>query len=179
VSQRSSGYERNERDSYETPEWVTKAVLPHLPRRFCKIWEPAAGSLKMVRALYDGGCDVVGTDIASGTDFLRDNRRTEAVVTNPPYALAREFIEHALALTAPTRGYVAMLLRMDYDHAKTRAHLFSEEPAFAKKLVLTRRIVWFEGPQKAAPSFNHAWFVWDWLHRGPPIIVYDRQLPTE
>jgi hypothetical protein len=32
--------------------------------------------------------------------------------------------------------------------------LFHGCPAFAKKLVLTRRIVWFDGG-KAAPSFNH------------------------
>jgi hypothetical protein len=42
--------------------------------------------------------------------------------------------------------------------------------AFAKKLVLTKRILWFDGP-KAAPSFNHAWYLWDHHHR-PPTIVY-------
>jgi hypothetical protein len=31
MSQRESGYERKERDLYETPEWVTEALLPHLP----------------------------------------------------------------------------------------------------------------------------------------------------
>jgi len=38
-------------------------------------------------------------------------------------------------------------------------------------LVLTRRIVWFEAP-KAAPSFNHAWYIWDWKHVGPPVLAY-------
>ena len=58
----------------------------------------------------------------------------------------------------PARRLVAMLLRCDYDHAGTREHLFGGCPAFALKLVLTKRIVWFDGP-KAAPSFNHAWFL--------------------
>jgi len=31
MSQRDSGYERKERDLYETPAWVTEAVIPHLP----------------------------------------------------------------------------------------------------------------------------------------------------
>ena len=31
MSQRESGYERIDRDLYETPEWVTEALLPHLP----------------------------------------------------------------------------------------------------------------------------------------------------
>ena len=53
------------------------------------------------------------------------------------------------------RGLVAMLLRTDFDHAASRLHLFSKCPAFTRKVVLTKRIVWFDGP-KAAPSFNHA-----------------------
>jgi hypothetical protein len=24
----------------------------------------------------------------------------------------------------------------------------------------------------AAPGFNHAWYVWDWLHDGPPLLAY-------
>lgn len=31
VGQRNSGYERQERDSYPTPRWVTEALLPHVP----------------------------------------------------------------------------------------------------------------------------------------------------
>jgi hypothetical protein len=64
-----------------------------------------------------------------------------------------------------------MLLRTDYDHAVTRQQLFRDCPQFAKKLILTRRIVWFAGP-KAAPSFNHAWFIWNWKHQGSPTLAY-------
>ncbi len=63
----------------------------------------------------------------------------------------------------------------DFDHAKRRAYLFADCPQFAKKIVLTRRIVWFveaDGKPKASPSFNHAWFLWDWQHAGPPVIAY-------
>jgi hypothetical protein len=49
--------------------------------------------------------------------------------------------------------------------------LFGGCPQFAKKLVLTKRIVWFDGP-KAAPSFNHAWYLWDWQHSGLPVLAY-------
>jgi hypothetical protein len=168
VSQRFSGYQRQERDSYETPAWVTEALCPHLPP-LETIWEPACGSGSMVRVLESWGVKVIATDIAAGQDFLvAAPQGVGAIVTNPPYALAQRFIEHALQLTT---GIVAMLLRCDFDHAKTRQHLFSGCPAFAKKLILTRRIVWFEGP-KAAPSFNHAWYLWDGKHRGPPILAY-------
>jgi hypothetical protein len=173
MSQRDSGYERKERDCYETPEWVTRALLPHFPREPDRIWEPACASGKMVAVLSDIAF-TMGTDITDGVDFLTcDEPRLvyDAVITNPPYKLATEFIGHALALMQPSSGFVAMLLRTDFDHAKTRQHLFSCCPMFAKKLVLTKRIRWFED-STGSPSFNHAWFVWDWKHEGPPTLAY-------
>ena len=200
MSQRDSGYERKERDLYETPEWVTEALLPHLPRCPCTIWEPACGSGKMQDVLT-AHFDTYGSDIAFGTDFLLYRslppEGVDAIITNPPYDLATEFIEHALRLMEPVGGLVAMLLRTDFDHAKSRSHLFRYCPAFAKKLVLTKRIKWFEGPvpcrpcdgsgvvngnrckackgegeKEQSPSENHSWFIWDWGHDGPPTIGY-------
>jgi hypothetical protein len=92
-----------------------------------------------------------------------------AIITNPPYALAREFIERALRFDGVR--VVAMLLRTDFDHAATRAHLFAGCPMFAKKVVLTKRIRWFED-STGSPSFNHCWMIWDRQHRGPPTLAY-------
>ena len=173
MSQRNSEYARVERDLYETPEWVTEALLPHLPKKRMHIWEPACGNGKMVDALAGGGHPAFGTDISGGVDFLDDESlcgAADAIITNPPYTHAQAFIERALKLMEP-EGLVAMLLRTDYDHARTRAHLFRDCPAFAKKLVLTKRIVWFDRPG-AAPSFNHCWMIWDWTHEGPPVLAY-------
>jgi hypothetical protein len=64
-----------------------------------------------------------------------------------------------------------MLLRCDFDHAKGRRHLFADCNAFAKKLILTKRIIWFDRPG-AALSFNHCWCIWDWQHAGKPTIEY-------
>lgn len=175
MSQRGSGYERKERDLYETPEWVTEALVPHIFKIIPpagNVYEPAAGSGKMVAPLARAGYTVDSDDIEeTGRDFLKcpyDGHK--AIITNPPYEYAQQFIEHALNLMRP-RGVVAMLLRTDFDHAKTRQHLFSGCPAFAKKVVLTKRIKWFDD-SKGQPSFNHAWFIWDWLHQGPPTLAY-------
>lgn len=172
MSQRDSGYERKERDLYETPAWVTHALISHLPRPPQSIWEPACASGKMLDVLRMSDADTCGTDIDQGKNFLEytDASHFDAIITNPPYELATEFIDHALALIAP-RGIVAMLLRTDFDHAKTRSRLFADCPAFAKKVVLTKRIKWFED-SKGQPSFNHAWFIWDWTHQGPPTLAY-------
>ena len=154
MSQRDSGYAGIPRDEYSTPRWVTRALLPQI-RDIHLVWDPASGSGQMARALKAAGLQVLGQDF-----LLAKAEPVQAIITNPPYALAQEFIEHALELTKPD-GIVAMLLRTDFDHAKTRQHLFGECDRFAKKVVLTKRT-----------SFNHAWYVWDWKHRGPPTLAY-------
>jgi hypothetical protein len=173
MSQRDSGYTRKDRDSYETPGWVTEAVIGYINENR-SVWEPAAGAGKMVEVLRRHGMGVSATDITTGDDFLAAKvlrNGITAIVTNPPYVLAQEFIEHALRLTKPVRCVVAMLLRTDFDHARTRQHLFGNCRQFWAKVVLTKRIKWFED-SKGQPSFNHAWFVWDWKHDGPPMLAY-------
>jgi hypothetical protein len=171
MSQRDSGYQRKERDRYETPSWVTEALLPHIPERVSKLWEPACGSGKMVRVLEAAGYAVHATDIEQGQDFLDGDltpgARIHGIITNPPYEFAQEFIERALGISE----YVAMLLRADYDSAMTRQHLFGGCFIFARKIVLTKRIKWFEDTT-GSPSFNHAWYVWDHQHQGAPTLAY-------
>jgi hypothetical protein len=122
---------------------------------------------------------VLASDIAEGGDFLKLERLPDAsvrgIVTNPPYEPAEEFCAHALKLTAPVRGFVAMLLRCDFDHAKRRAYLFADCPQFAKKIVLTRRIVWFveaDGKPKASPVSTMRGFC------GTGSTMASRSLPT-
>jgi hypothetical protein len=177
LSQRVSGYDRKERDAYQTPAWVTDVIAPHLRSLgVSNVWEPACGDGQMVAALRDNGFVAIGTDILSGHDFLNGCAPPptfDAIVTNPPFERdqALKFIERALELTQPMCGSVAMLLRVDFDSGKTRGHLFADCPAFAGKVVLTKRIVWFE-PAIAQPSDNHSWFCWSWRHIGRPTISY-------
>lgn len=180
MSQRHSQYIRKEREAYATPSWVTRVVIPHL-RHSEVIWEPAAGEGHMAAALMDAGFKVIMSDIVGGVDFLiahPTDQRISAIVTNPPYSHAELFIIRALELMRPRRGQVAMLLRADFDSGKTRTKFFRDCPAWAKKIVLLQRIVWFEpepradGKKPAGPSENHAFYIWDWCHEGPPTIGY-------
>lgn len=177
MSRVDSHYERKDRDAYMTPDWVTKALLPHIPwKAGMKIWEPACGSGNIVRVLADAGYSVYATDQVDGEDFFRinDSQRSDGIVTNPPYTDSAVFAQHAIDVMMPRGGFVALLLPIDYDSAQSRRNLFAECPIFWKKVVLTKRIVWFERDdgKKAAPSENHAWFLWHWQHLGPPTIGY-------
>lgn len=172
MSQRASGWERKAFEQYETPEWCTEEAVRHLPHTKGVCWEPSCGSGKMVSVLERHFKKVIGTDIQEGDSFLDFKCAGEAttIFGNPPYNEAQAFIEHALRLMEPCLGQVAMLLRVDFDSAKTRQHLFAGHPAWAKKLVYLKRIMWFPGEK--SPSYNHAVYYWNWRHEGPATIAY-------
>jgi hypothetical protein len=178
MSQRNSGYTRKQNDAYYTPSWVTEALINSGYPFRGPVWEPACGNGNIVNVLKHR-FQVVATDMATTEiDFMKCDLAVpgvQAIITNPPYTESATFIQHAIDLMRPVGGQVAMLLRTDYDHAATRKYLFGSCPQFAKKLVLLKRIVWFveaNGKPKASPSFNHAWYVWDWRHDGLPTIGY-------
>jgi hypothetical protein len=123
---------------------------------------------------------VIGSDIATGADFLGQPAKSgiAAIITNPPYALAREFIERALSFDSVR--VVAMLLRTDFDHGATRAAPICPLPDVCQEGGSDQRIRWFED-SNGSPSFNHCWMIWDRLHRGPPTLAYasgSAKMPT-
>lgn len=159
-------------DLYQTPACAVRSLLAlePLPDR---IWEPACGPGAIVRELRAAGKDVVATDLvdygagAAGVDFLMERRAPEGIdciVTNPPFKLAEEFVEHALELCP----HVVMLLRVAFleglrwhsPESEKRgcdfgAHL-ARVTVFCPRLPMMHREDW-EGP-KASSGMAFAWF---------------------
>ena len=102
MSQRNSGYERMPLDKYSTPAWCALALLPHLPPIGGNevIWEcTSRGDSEIANVLRGAGHSVFESDITTGTDFLLSaDQRYRAIITNPPYDQAEDFIRHALRL---------------------------------------------------------------------------------
>lgn len=180
MAQRDSGYRRQRSDDYSTPPWVTDILVPYLPKRVKHVLEPAPGTGKMVRALERHHFRVYAPKLNFATDtvIVKD---IDAIITNPPYGprntMSVAFIERSLKLMKPQRGVVAMLLTVDFDSAVTRQHLFGDCDQWCKKVILTKRILWFKSPdgRRHSSSTNHAWYIWDWKHNGPPTIAYSRK----
>jgi hypothetical protein len=188
VGKHEVSYDRVSRDFYPTPPWPTQALTSYVPVAGKRVWEPAAGRGDMATALEAAGASVYATDIEDRgytkldrvLDFLDQppvDLRFGAIITNPPYGarntLAVKFVELSLERIGDS-GLVAMLLPSDFDAAAGRRSLFKDCPAFAAKIVLTKRIVWFTREQGGeSPKENHAWFVWRRPARaGRPIILY-------
>lgn len=167
-----SGYERLAYDSYFTPPWCTEWLLNRL-RLSGLVWEPTCGAGHMSKVLLAHGYDVRSTDLVDhgygdehGIDFLQTKSAggCKTIFSNPPYECAEQFIWHALQLMTQPGNMVVMLLRQEYDCAKTRRPLFNH-PHFKAKYILTRRPRWVElnpgdGQKRMSPRHNFAFFVW-------------------
>ena len=67
---RGANYERMELDSYSTPVYVIRNVLPHIVLRDTVV-DPCSGKGNVLRALRRcGGKRAIGFDIKRGHDFL-------------------------------------------------------------------------------------------------------------
>lgn len=162
-------------DVYETPQIAVETLLcvEFLP---AVIWEPACGPGAIVRVLRDHGHSVIASDLhdypgtIGGTDFLQEREvpiGVEAIVTNPPYRLGQEFVEHALDLGVPM---VAMLLRLGFLESSRRERILdggklARVHVFKRRLPMMHRAGW-DGP-RATSSICFAWFVWKQDHKGP------------
>jgi predicted RNA methylase len=183
LSQGPSGYERIPHEKYQTPSWVTEALM-RAEKFEGDVLDPCAGAGHMMAVLRDyAGAIVTGIDTSpdpspfdleiTAADFLTHEGEYDAVVANPPYGkqgkLAEKFIMHALELTRSRKGKVAMLLRVDFDSAKTRKKMFKDHVAYSAKYPILQRIHWVNVPvkydkhgRKVQPTDNHSWFVWSW-----------------
>jgi hypothetical protein len=93
----------------------------------------------------------------------------EAIVTNPPFHIANEFVAHALELCPR----VIMLLRLAFLESARRSPILEEAGLarihiFRRRLPMMHRDRW-DGP-RASSQTAFAWFVWDRNHAGPPTV---------
>lgn len=163
------GTERAIYDDYPTPPEATRALLD---REYFlgNVLEPACGYGHISKVLIKNGFNVTSSDITDkGFGSVRDffdivevNDDCD-IITNPPYYMAAEFIKHALELTEPHDGKVAMLLRLSFLETEKRNYLFSEYP-LSNVYVFKKRLRYWDGKKftKQGGQFCHAWFVWDW-----------------
>lgn len=169
-------------DFYHTPEIATEKLLEVEEFRSV-IWEPACGSGGIGKVLQAEGHRVHATDLyprGYGSKRPQDFLKTlppplvNSIVTNPPYSLAFEFVEHATDAMRKRDGKVAMLLRLAWLEGKKRKALFkkthlSRVYVFSSRLPRMHRPNWTG--KKSSSMIAFAWFVWDYTkrHRGTQI----------
>ncbi len=162
---------RQKEDFYPTPRYVTQALLDNY--QFSgKIWEPACGDGRMAKVLLETYPDVECSDLIdrgygkSGVDFLNSNKRSDNIITNPPFNLAYEFIVRGLELSDKC---LALLLPIRYLTGKKRAKLYAKYPP-AKVIVIPNKVDFLGF---GSPAMEFAWFVWEKGVRNTTIVWAD------
>ena len=151
MSSTNRGTKRNAADFYSTPAGAFAPLMPILPRNV-SYWEPACGDCRLFAWLTDEGFAAGGTDLAIGGDFLADKTTREFIITNPPFALAQEFVSHALRHSYETM----MLLRLNFLGSQKRRDWWQlNEPSAL--FVLSSRPDFTDG---GGDSCEYAWFYW-------------------
>ena len=162
-------------DCYQTPPVAVEALLKVEPLPY-QIWEPAAGRGAIVKVLREAGHKVIASDIlhydfeldfeADFLDQVRSPIGTELILSNPPFKLATEFVDHALELCPR----VVMLCRLAFLESGRRYRILDTGTlaavhVFKRRLPMMHREGW-TGPR----AMPFAWFVWDRNHVGPATV---------
>ncbi len=129
----------------------------------------SGGWITITEKRYDYG--------AGGIDFLTCEvpPAIVSIVTNPPFSLAEQFAERAVALMQRTGGTVALMQRLAWLETPGRAALFART-GLSHVWVLSRRIPLMHRPgyagSKAKSSIPFAWYVWRAGHTGDPTVGF-------
>lgn len=168
---------RPEYDFYPTPAYVTQELL----RRevfSTYVWEPACGDGSMSEVLRAYNYIVQSTDIADygytrglpGFDFLESKvSLAPSIVTNPPFKLFYEFVDHAW--NDLKVDHLALFGKLSALEGDKRSRLFEQTHletvwVFRKRVTLTRN----GEPSRNGGMIAFAWYVWTRGYNGSPRI---------
>jgi hypothetical protein len=176
VSSTNRGSERRLDDAYMTPAWCVRRLLEVWTPRYGVLVEPAVGSGNIVRAIGSDGYGWLTYDVREvqqvgemhiTRDFLSVaalNHNVDAVVTNPPYCLAEEFVRHSRACFP--RAELVFLLRLAFLASESRLALW-RDIGTPDVYVLPNRPS-FTG--HGTDSADYAWFKWPTEKRDAGVI---------
>ncbi|MGV2977976.1 hypothetical protein AB1P65_21160 [Roseibium alexandrii] len=157
-------------DFFPTPRWATHALIDNETFEG-PIWECACGNGAMSEVLELTGQSVYSSDLydrgygQAGVDFLSENKRSDNIVTNPPYNAAEAFV--AKGLKSANKKF-ALLLRLAFLEGGNRARtIYSENPP-SRVWVFSERITFYPAGStvKGSGTTAYAWFIWDKSHTG-------------
>ena len=177
--------DREIHDYYATPPIATE-LLCEIEKFSNNIWEPCCGEGHIAKVLEDKGYSVESTDLidrgfgVGEIDFLScDGPIDKDIITNPPYSMAQEFVEHAMDIVTDGHKGV-MFLKISFLEGKGRRELFKKYPP---------KTVWVsssrlgcakngefklskDGTLKADSAVAYGWFVWEKSYAGDTVIKW-------
>lgn len=165
--------EDNGPDFYPTPAWGTLALLKYETFEG-NILEPCCGEGDMSRVLEAQGYDVTSSDLydrgyGKQQDFFEVMDTYDNVVTNPPFNIAEDILEHALKIT---NNKVCLLVRTAFLESRGRYNKFYKSNPPARVWVFSERLSMYpKGYEvKGGGTTSYSWMVWDKTSIVPPLF---------
>jgi hypothetical protein len=166
---------RQKEDFYPTPPEATYSLLDR-EKFIGNIWECACGDGAISKILKEKKYNVYSSDLFdrgygdTGIDFLKTYKKTDNIITNPPFKLGTEFVYQACHLASKK---VAMLCRINFLEGVARGKMFRNTP-LKNVYVFSRRIT-FINPDSGKKSHGggmlaFAWFIWEKGYDNKPTI---------
>lgn len=183
----NSEYGRVDNDFYATDPKAVEMLLNTNINLGKEILEPCVGQGHIISTLlaYDPNIHVTTIDLVDRdypntivTDFLtwKPPYKYSAIVTNPPYSLAKEFIEKGMECLC-NGGYMCMFLKIQFLEGAKRKELFDKYPPKYIYVFRNRMPTWNNGQpkdpktgKKWATTMCHAWFIWEKGSTSEPIV---------
>ena len=171
-----------ETDYYATDPKALELLL-ELEEFSDNVWECACGGGHLCEVLKAHGHNVKASDLVNrgypGTEVRsffafteEDNDGRMDIVTNPPAKTAKQFIQHALRISAEGTK-IAMFMRLQFLEGQSRKDLFETTPP-KKVYVSTSRLLCAKNGQfdteEESSSVAYAWFIWEKGYDGPTTI---------
>ena len=153
LSRQTTGKRLNPTDFYATPPWCYENLNIDWSA-FSSAHEPCRGDGRIHFFLEEEqNLPCTYSEINEGKDFFDWEEGTDLILTNPPFSIAKEFIDHSLANSQTC----IMLLRINYLGSISRHEWWKENTPIAIH-VLSKRPS-FTG--KGTDATDYAWYVWD------------------
>lgn len=153
-------------DYYPTPAWATRALL-HYEKFPGKLAEPCAGEHYMADVLSSNGYWPICSDIIDYGygDIISDFRLLtgpfDTAITNPPFKLAEDLIDHLMTIV---QVKFALLLKLSFLTSDRRYRKYYETKTLARVWVFSQRLSMYpdgvKGDQKEGTT-AYGWFIWD------------------
>ena len=178
--------DRQQEDYYATDPKALELLL-ELESFSPYVWECACGEGHLSEVLKSHGYKVRSSDIVNRgypdtekLDFLRVGKEdikcdaARDIITNPPYKYAKEFVKHALDISADSTK-VAMFLKLTFLESKARKKLFEKYPprtiyVSSSRLQCAKNGDFEKYGKGVGTAVAYAWFIWEKGFKGDTVV---------
>ena len=167
--------QRRKHDAYDTPKSMILQLLENIELDPSKsVLDPCCANDAMGCVLSEVFKDTVKYDLFIGEDnksFFEESKRYDYIITNPPFSKWNDFVLHAKKIA---RKKVCFLGKIDFLTGIERynqsvysglesIYIFTRKPNLAEDF-------YDSGMRYKCGIDGYAWYVWDKLYIGEPII---------